>query len=305
MKRSKAGFCLKKYMVRGSLLALSLMPVSAFSKPQELFFDLDLTSKWDTNVNQAKLDTDSVADTITEASASMGYKFKITRMLGLNLSGGLKTRQYKEVVSQSSRSLVMNADLLWQHGIGFRAPLYQLSVNYEIENNDTFQQDSTHINTTMLMSARLTDIVSGAMGVGYKYRDSESTVYDLTDARFFISGDYSINDNLSAYSTINLIQGQTFSVVRADTFEEIAIALAVGANNIQWDDAFNEEFPSAVTPWRAYRVDADTRVFTLGLNYGFGHGNALDLSYTRADVSGQAGADYVRDIFSGSLMKRF
>ncbi len=305
MKRSITAFCLKKYFLKGSLIALMFFPVSAFSKPHNLFFDLDLTTKWDTNVNQAKLDTDSVTDTVTEASAAMGYQFEINRMLGLNVSTGLKTRQYKEVASQSSRSIVMNADLLWQNSIGFRAPLYQFSVNYEVEDNDTRQQTSTIINTTMLMSARLTDIVSGTVGLGYKYRDSESTVYDLTDYRFFISGDYSINDKLSAYSTINLIQGQTFSVVRADTFEEIAIALAVGANNIQWDDAFNEEFPSAVTPWRAYRVDASTTVFVLGLNYGFGHGNALDLSYTYADVSGQAGADYTRDIFSGSLMKRF
>lgn len=305
MKRSKAVFCLKKSVVRGTLVILSLVPLTAYSKPHELFFDFDLTVKSDNNINQAKLDTDSVADVITETSADVGYQFDLTHTLGLNLSAGLKSTQFREVGTQSSRSGIINADLLWQNSVGYRAPIYVLSVNYEVESNNTHQQDSTIINSKLLISSRLTDVITGTAGFAYKYRDSESTVYDVTDKRFFISGDYRINQKLSAYSTMSMISGQTFSVIRADTYEETKIALAVGANNIQWDDAFNEQYPSAVTPWRAYRVDASTRVFVLGLNFGFGHGNAIDVSYTRADVSGQAGADYSRDIFSGSLMKRF
>jgi hypothetical protein len=284
---------------------LVAFPQAVLSKPQNMFFDLDFTLKSDDNVNQAKLDTDSVEELISEGQLMAGYQLPISQMIALTLSSGLKVEQFQEVASQNSQSALLNAALLWQNSIAYRAPVYNFSVNYEIHNNDSKQQDSTIINSQLAISSRLTDIITGTFGLGHKFRDSESTVYDLEDYRAFLSGDYMLNKQLSIYSTLSFIQGETFSVIRPDSYQETVIALTTGIENLQWDEAYNEEFPSQTQDWISYKLDADTMVFSLGLNFGFGHGNAFDLSYTYADVSGDGGADYERNIFSGSLLKRF
>lgn len=304
---SVSGLAIEKRFafLRKTALIIFLSPSLLFAASENMFIDLDITSKSDNNINQAKLDTDSVEDTITSGSLLVGFQYPINNMNALALSAGLKAQQFQKVRSQDSKSALFNAAYIWQRSISYRAPLYQLSVSSEIHNNNTRQQDSTIVNAQFTISSRITDVISVTGGAAYKTRDSESTVYDLNDQRLFVSGDYAFTKKITAYSTVSFITGDTFSVIRPDTDEELYIALSAGRDNVQWDDAFNAEFPSQVTRWQAYRIDADTQVFALGLNLGFGHSSSFDLSYTHAKVTGEADADYQRDIISGSLLKRF
>jgi len=287
------------------LIILNLNSPLLLAESGEFFFDMDMGVQSDSNVNQAKLKNDIVDDTVTSGSVTAGYQLSIDNMRAITLSAGLLGKQFKEVSTQNSVSSLIGAAFMWQNNIGYRAPLYQFSIKSEFHNNASKQQDSTIINSQISMSSRLTDVISGTLGFGHKYRDSDSSVYDLTDSRIFASADYVLNKSATLYGTLSLIKGDIFSVSRPDTDAERYIALAAGKNNIQWDEAFNEEFPSEVTRWQAYRINADTQVFVVGFNFGFGHGNSIDLSFTRADVSGEAGADYERNLVNASLLKRF
>jgi hypothetical protein len=283
----------------------SLITVQAYAEPGEFSFNLDISMQSDSNVNQAKLDTDSVEDTITSESLNLSYQQELNILSAFSLTAGIAGKQYKEVSTQNSASGLLGVSFMWQNAMGYRAPFYQLSVNSEFQNNESFQQDSTIINYQFIISSRLSDIITGTLGFGHKDRDSESTVYDLSDSRIFTSFDYLLNKRATLYGTFIYITGDTFSIARPDTDAERYIALSAGKENIQWDQAFNEAFPSQVTQWQAYRIKADSQVFVFGYNYGFGHGNSVDLSFTRADVSGDAGAEYQRDIINASLLKRF
>lgn len=288
-----------------SLVLLTVFSSQLYARMGDFFVDLDISTQSDSNINQAKLETDSVDDSITMESVTLGYQHPIDSLSALTLTLGVAGKQFKDVSAQNSASGILGASFMWQNSIGYRAPLYQLSLKTEFQNNVSRQQDSTIIDAQLVMTSRLTDVISGTLGLGHKYRDSESTVYDLSDSRFFASADYALNKKATLYSTIMLITGDTFSVTRPDTDAERLIALSAGKNNIQVDEAFNETFPSVVTPWQAYRINADSQILTFGFNFGFGHGNSIDLSLTRADVSGDAGADYQRDIVNASLLKRF
>ena len=284
---------------------LVLSHQTAHAKPQNLFFDLDITTQADSNINQAKLKTDIVEDSITSSSIKMGYQFPVSYLSAFTASAGLAAKQFKEVTSQNSKSALFDFSYLWQNEIGYRAPLYQLNFNVEFNDNQTRQQESTIFNTQLLMNGRLTDVISGTLGLGYKYRDSESTVYDLSDARIFASADYALSKKATLYSTLSFISGSTFSVIRPDSDEGIYIALTVGPENIESDDSFNQAYPSQVTDWQVYRIDAQTQTLAFGFNYGFSHGLSVDFSALLVDVTGEAGADYQREILSASLLKRF
>ncbi len=286
-------------------MGLFLLSPMLEAAPSNLFFDLDLSIAADNNVGQAKLKSDIIDDTTTTSSLLVGYQYDVNYLSALSLSTGIKAKQFKQMDTQNSVSLLLNGGFLWQTGLGYRKPVYQFVVNTEIHNNETRQQDSTFIKSQLFMTSRITDVITGTIGLGHNFRDSESTVYDLSDSRIFLSMDYALSKKSSWYGTLNFISGETFSIARPDTDEEILIALSVGADNIQADDAFNAVYPSQVTDWQAYRIHADSIVFALGFNYGFGHGNSIDLSYTFADVSGDRGAEYQREIVSASLLKRF
>jgi len=278
---------------------------SAYAKPENLFFDLDITTQADDNINQAKLKTDAVEDSITSASIKMGYQFPVSYMSAFTASAGLAAKQFKEITSQNSKSALFDFSFLWQNEIGYRAPLYQFNFGVEFHDNNTRQQESTILNTQLIMNGRLTDVISATAGIGYKYRDSESTVYDLSDARIFVSADYALSKKATFYSTLSFIKGTTFSVVRPDSDEEIYIALSVGPENIESDDAFNEALPSQITNWQVYQIEAETQTLAFGFNYGFSHGLSIDFSALLVDVSGEARANYQREILSASLLKRF
>ncbi len=288
-----------------AMAAMLLVAEAVYAKPENLFFDLDITTQADDNINQAKLKTDAVDDSITSTSIKMGYQFPITSMSALTVSSGLAAKQFKEVTAQNSTSALFDFSFLWQNDIAYRAPLYQLNFNVEFHENDTRQQESTFLNTQLLMTRRLTDVISGTVGVGHKNRDSESTVYDLADSRIFASADYALSKKATLYTTLSFIKGTTFSVIRPDSDEEIYIALAVGPENIEWDAAYNDAFPSQVTDWQVYQIEAETQTLSFGFNYGFSHGLSVDLSALLVDVSGEARADYQREILSASLLKRF
>lgn len=284
---------------------LSFCTSTAHAQIGNFFIDLDISTQSDSNINQAKLNSDSVEDSITSENLTVGYQHTIDNLRALTMTVGIAGKQFREVDTQNSQSGILGAAFMWQNRIAYRAPIYQLSVKTEFQNNVSKQQDSTIINAEFFMSSRLTDIITGTLGLGYKYRDSESSVYDLTDARIFANADYALSKRATLYSTISFINGDTFSVVRPDTDAERYIALAAGKKNIQWDEAYNQAFPSKVTPWQAYRINASSQILSLGFNYGFSHGSSIDLSFTRADVSGDADASYERDIINASLLKRF
>jgi len=273
--------------------------------PGEFFFYLDISTQSDSNVNQAKLDSDSVEDSITTESLNIGFQQEINNMAAITLTAGVAAKQYKEVSTQNSASGLLGVSLIWQNEIGYRAPLYKLSIKNEFQKNESKQQNSTITNYKFIMRSRLTDIITGTMGLGFKNSDSESSVYDLRDSRILVSADYAINKKATLYTTLSFITGDTFSIARPDTDAERYIALSAGKKNIQWDEAYNQAFPSQVTSWQAYRIKADSQIYVLGCNFGFGHGSSIDLSFTRADVTGDAGADYQRDIINASLLKRF
>ncbi len=288
-----------------SILLAALALPSVANAQKNWFFDLDMTLQSDSNINQAKLDSQKVEDTVTSAQLSSGYQMDIDAMSALTLKAGLSAKQFKELRAQNSKSAHLGGSFLWQNSVGYRSPLYQLSFDSEFQNNDSKQQDSTILNAQFIVSMRVTDIVSATFGLGAKDRDSESTVYDLSDQRVFISGDYALNKKASLYATFSYITGDTFSVsIPGNSYDLLLIALDVGADNSQWDEAYNESLGGAGT-WQSYRTEADSLVYILGFNYGVGHSSSLDLSYTYADVSGDAGAEYQRGIISGSLLRRF
>ena len=96
-----------------------------------------------------------------------------------------------------------------------------------------------------------------------------------------------------------------FSVLIPSSYHQNFIALVSGQDNLESDDAFNDHFPSNISTWQTYRLDATTNTFTIGFNQGIAHGLSVDFSALLAQVSADADAEYDRILISASLLKRF
>lgn len=308
-----------KHLKQHLLPTIAIWLISFYSAPllaeskNSWHVDMDLSTQSDDNIGQAQERIDIIEDSIVKANVSTTYEIPIDDLQAISIGASLSGEAYKEVDTLNNNSLGLQVAFLWQNRLGYTAPLFRLSFDLQELDSDSDDRDSTIMETMLTVSSNFTDTMSGTFGLSHKNQDSESDVFDLKNNRLFISLDHALGRNGTLYLTGSAIRGEVFSISRADAgssgngidinIESYYPALNAGNGNIQWDEAFNTHY-QPVNKWRAYRSDGDTQVAVIGYNHGFGHGFAIDISALAADVDADT-ATYKRQIFSGSLLKRF
>ena len=74
------------------------------------------------------------------------------------------------------------------------------------------------------------------------------------------------------------------------------------AEDIVWDEAFSEAYCGT---WLSYRLKALTHTADIGMNYGFDHSSALDLSWRFIEVEAEGNNRYSRQQLQFSILKAF
>jgi len=180
---------------------------------------------------------------------------------------------------------------------GFTAPIYTLGARLGGRDFDSKMRDSTFVELSADLNKWLTNTINMTTGVGLHGQESRSDVFDTSEARIFVNFDTNFSKADLVYTTFTYITGDTVSSATP------TIGIINVADEIEPDDAFGGIDSNQF----AYRLKADTMVYTLGYNRVFTPDLSMDLSVRYVDSEAQDDDDinYDRTIFRASLLGRF
>lgn len=297
-------------LLRATFVALlSGVSVTAVALDMENFtIDGDATYVWDDNQSQAQKERNQVEDQSLIVGAQVGYGHLLTQqsmLIGLVFA----EQEMMDAVEQLDRTtLGVKGAYRWQPSSAFTAPIVEFNLSWQDDNYGDEARDSGVLISQLFVTRRMTDRITGTAGLQYRTRDASGSVWDVTDTRLFLNGDYGITEALAAYLTYSYIKGDSFSSAQRNYCNGASatdiLPLINVATEIEPDQAYNDYHCG---DWLAYRLDTHSHTVLLGANYGFSHTFSADVSFLYADVIADDDADisYRRHLIRASLLKRF
>lgn len=293
-----------------SLASLSMLLASgsAWALKEDLRFDGSLTQSWDDNQSQAQFERDKIEDNSVTVNGSLGWEKMIFSQSLMVFSGFVEYEKMDEVSPLDRLSVGLKGAYRWQPSSAFTAPLVEFNVSYQDDDYGEDSRDSGLLESQLFVTRRLTDRVTATAGLQYRMRDSAGTVWDLEDYRFFLNGDYLINQSAALYVTYSYNDGETFSSAQrsfCNGANAVDILPLIDASTaVEADQAYNDTFCG---DWIAYRIDAQAHVGVVGVNYALSHNTSLDFSIVQASVveSNDKEVEYDRRLIRASIMRRF
>ncbi len=287
-------------------VVLALATGVASAEESRWVVDSELTAMQDSNVSRAERERDTLSDQSLLAGAGLSALFEPSFSTALNVRAFLEGEAWREIDTLNRASAGAQVSGRWSPGRGYRAPVLQLMLTLQADDYDVHQRDSLVYAAQLSASQRVNDRIRVSYGMEATERRSEGTVFDGTQGRVFVNGDFELDRHWSAYTGYSHLRGDTFSSAQlsfcngapaVDIFGLISASEA-----LESDKAFNDTFCGS---WIAYRLKAQTHVLTLGLNRAFGHHLSADFSVQGVQVNGQGDNDYQRVLVRAGLLARF
>jgi hypothetical protein len=288
----------------GALLALAAGVAGA--EEVRWVVDSELTTTYDSNVSRAERERDILSDQSVLVDAGLSAHFEPSFSTAVSARLFMEGEAWREIDTLDRTTAGVQATGRWVPVQGFRAPILQLTLSLQGDDYDVRQRDSRVYAAQLSASQRVNDRIRISYGLEATERRSEGTVFDGTQGRVFLHGEFELDRNWSAYSGYSHVRGDTFSSAQlsfcngapaADIFGLISASEA-----LESDEAFNGTFCGS---WIAYRLKAQTHVLTLGLNRSFGHHLSADVSVQGVQVNGLGDNDYQRVLVRAGLLARF
>ncbi|GAA3928314.1 hypothetical protein [Litoribacillus peritrichatus] len=279
---------------------------TAWAGGKSVFYDGEITFGFDDNLSKAQRERDIVEDHFGEASLAVAYHTVFSGKAAMTVKGFLSGEAFETVDSLNRASAGAEVSFRWQPSLGFLDPIYKLSLTAQVDEYDVDQRDSDVAKVQLATTKRITDRLTATLGGEYRYRDSDGSVFDTEDYRFFLNGDLMVTKTLALYSTYSYLYGDVTSTAQVQFCNGLVAddiySLLKASTAIEVDEAFNEHFCGS---WVSYRLDGQTNAVTVGLNQGFGQNYALDVSALWASVRGDLNNDYYRRIYRATFLVRF
>lgn len=286
-------------------VVLVAIPVAAKAEV-EWVLDGEATATYDSNVSRAERDRDILSDESLLANLALVLHLEPTFKSSLNFRGFAEGEVYREITTLNRATLGGQMMGRWQPVVGFRAPVYQLSLTTQLDDYGVDQRDSMVYSAQLFASQHINDSTSLAYGIEGVQRRSKGTVFDTRHTRLFINADFALSTDLNAYAAYSYLHGDTFSSAQLSFCNGASandiFGLIQASDALETDAAFNETFCGS---WLAYRLKADTHALTLGLNKAFSHKLSADLSVQGADVNAKGDNNYQRTLVRLGLLARF
>lgn len=294
-------------MAMFGVFALSLFMVRpAWAEAPSVFVESELTVGYDDNLSQAERERDTIEDHFAEGKLGLLYNHKINFHAAASVKGFLSGIAYETAKSLSRGSAGVEASVRYQPEFGFLSPFYRFTVTAQIDEYESDQRDSDLIKAQLVATKRMTDQMTASLGTEYRYRNSDGSVWDTDDWRFFLNGDLMLTKQLAFYSTYSFLKGDVTSSAQVvfcnGVVADDIYGLIQSSTELETDEALSEDFCGE---WVAYRLDATTNAIITGFNYGLGRSWSLDASMLWASVNGEGDNDYYRRIYRLSVLARF
>lgn len=287
-------------------VVLALATGVASAEESRWVVDSELTATQDSNVSRAERERDTLGDQSLLAGAGLSALFEPSFSTAVNVRAFLEGEAWREIDTLNRATAGGQVTGRWAPGRGYRAPVLQLTLTLQADDYEVRQRDSLVYAAQLSASQRVNDRIRVSYGMEATERRSEGTVFDGTQGRVFVNGDFEIDRFWSAYTGYSHVRGDTFSSAQLSFCNSAPAAdifgLISASEALESDEAFNEVFCGR---WIAYRLKAQTHVLTLGLNRSFGHHLSADVSVQGVQVNGLGDNDYQRVLVRAGLLARF
>lgn len=251
----------------------------------------------DDNISRADHGTDTFEDYIATISATLAYRLAAGRRGSLSLRGGLDGHQYLHWDELSRLRLGGVVEYRFQPRAGYTAVWYALTLAAAYAwHRDSAIRDAAEVALGASAGKRLTDRIAARAGYAYELaRASDGAAFDTDRHRVFADLDYTLSEPAILYGGIEWRDGEVVSTAAATP------AIRAMARAAETDEVFS----TATVRRVAYRLNAETLVGRLGVNYALSNRTAFDVTALYHSTRGKGDNDYRGLIVGASLLLRF
>jgi len=251
----------------------------------------------DDNVRLAQNDVDIREDTIVSAAIKAIGEKSIDSLTSWNYGGSLTYNSFDTFDELNNYEFEVNTRYRFALTPGPTSTIYSLGAKIGGLEFDSEMRDSTVFFLSAELNKWITNSISMTAGLGFSQRESVSEVFDTSESRIFINFDAGFSQADLIYTTLALFTGDRVSSATP------TLGIVNASDAIEPDDAFG----GVAANQFAYRIDAETVLFTLGYNRILTQGLSVDLSarYVDSEAREDDEITYDRTILRASLIGRF
>ena len=251
------------------VLLLMSQPLLAGS---DTFIDFEATLGADDNVTRASKNVDIEYDGFLTLAGTGGYELYQGQSGTLTGKVLLQGSGFSRFNGLSNLAAAGKLNYTFGFGSGFGAPWFSLEMDYGVVEFESFLRDSNLFKASATMGMQIDDATSMRMGVAFKDREAESSVFSTRNSSFFINMDWAVVKRHIIYVTYKYETGDIFSSASNPPLWLIDAS----EGNIVDDDVFIGK--------KAYKLDGTTQFGTLGYNWIMDLHSSFDFSARYLDA---------------------
>ncbi len=261
-----------------------------------LAFDLEAAYTDDDNVTRAQLDSDILDDTLLSVTVGASFLKWLGKTKRLIIRGFVHADSYDTYDGLSNVALGGQLTYQYRRSGAFTTPTFGVFAKAAVADFDSELRDSDFLSLGASWRKPFTDRITYTAQLTWNKRESDGTVFDTEEISLLQNVDYTLGRRWTLYLTYNYLDGDIVSTA-TPTLQIVNAADAIDA-----DDAFG----GAAANKFAYRLEAKTDVFTLGVNLKISDKHSLDLSGRWIDSDAKSGGiSYERRLLSLAYLTRF
>lgn len=289
-------------MVRPKIFAcFCLGMVTITARAADTYFTADGAVSYDSNIARAEHSVDIDDDFALEASLTAARSFRLGEKSGIVIRAGAQLREQFTYDDLSRLKLDFGAAYRIQPVPGFTNPWIELELDVNrLDHRDSAIRDGWLWNTGVTVGKYFTDRIRLTAGWNYEERNAEkSKVFEWHHNTLSATADYRLGDSTTFYANASRIYGDQVSTASfpssAGIYDNVAKAIA---RDRALELGSNDEH-------RAYRIDAISDVFEIGVNHALRRDLAVDLSMQYYDTDTDGSHTYRGTIGRAGLLYRF
>lgn len=278
-----------------------LFTAVAMARAADTYFTADGALSYDSNIAHAERSIDIDDDFALEASLTAARGFRLSEKSGIVVRAGAQLREQFTYDGLSRLKLDFGALYRIQPVPGYTNPWIELALDVNrLDHRDSDIRDGWLWNMGVSVGKYFTDRIRLTAGWNYEERNADkSKVFEWHHNTLSLATDYHWDDSTTFYANAARIYGDQVSTASFPSAAGIydGVAKAVARDRALELDANNEH--------RAYRIDAISDVFEIGINRALRRNLAVDLSVQYYDTDTDGNHTYRGTVGRAGLLYRF
>jgi hypothetical protein len=244
---------------------------------------LDVEYLYDDNATRGPSSADERSDNVISVEGHAARSVLLGTKSGLVARAGLRLAEHLTFGDLSQVAFEARGVYRVQPRQGYTQPWCELAASVQwLKHQDSNLRDGFMASATLGVGSHVTDRIRLAANGSFDKRAATGgSVYDLTQSRLWATLNYRVGTSAGLYTSIARVDGDhVFNAISSQGQAWLAPYYQASAP----DPALAEEF-GGIAP-AAYRLDATTVLYELGVNIPLGGNQAIDVNASYFD--GQA-----------------